>query len=110
MLTTPRPARGPANTTVPAPGARIGSSTDPARSTPRCPGSHGWGGGAKRRVTVGGPATGQPHRMIVRPEGAVGGRSPGVTTGTPAHAEDIGVEASVVANRLRTSATASRNG
>jgi hypothetical protein len=59
MLTTPTPATDPAKTTTPAPAASTASPGCPARSTPRCPASHGWGGGSKGRVTTGVPGSGQ---------------------------------------------------
>jgi hypothetical protein len=61
MLTTPRPARGPAYTTTPAAAARTVAPGIAARSTPRWPGSHGRGGGAKPRTTTGGPSRGHTH-------------------------------------------------
>src|SRR3954451_22141619 len=51
MLTTPRPATVPANTTRPAAAAVAFSPGRPARSTPRCPGSQGCGGGSNLLVT-----------------------------------------------------------
>src|SRR5690606_19137518 len=56
--TTPRPATGPAKRTTPGPAARTTASGDPARSTPRCPGSHRRGGGSNGLVTTTSPDSG----------------------------------------------------
>src|SRR5690242_17533011 len=63
--------------TTPAPAARTGSPAKPARSTPRCPGSHGCGGGANGRVTRSGPSTGDRHPTATTND--AGGRDEGST-------------------------------
>src|SRR5690349_15325832 len=83
MLTTPRPATSPANATTPAPAARTSSASAAPRSTPRCPGSHGCGGGSNPLVTTGRPASGHHHRPGAGPA-PVAGRS----TGTAGHGAD----------------------
>src|SRR5882672_4227399 len=77
MLTTPVPATLPANATTPDPAAYTVAPGVPARSAPRCPGSHGCGGGWNGRVTRGVPASGQRN--------APGGAAPGTggASGTP---------------------------
>jgi hypothetical protein len=58
MLMTPTPATVPAKAITPAPAASTTAPGDPARSTPRCPGSQGRGGGSNGRVTTMLPASG----------------------------------------------------
>src|SRR4051794_8079391 len=83
MLTTPRPATDPANATTPAPAASIADPGEPARSTPRCPASHGCGGGVKVRVTAGVPGVG--HRQ---PAPAGGAPYTARAVGPPAYAAE----------------------
>ncbi len=96
MLTAPVPATTPANATTPGPAASTCSPGVPARSTPRCPGSHGWGGARNALVITGLPASGQRYRGAVGGAGVVGaagarGRAGTVRAGCrstagPAHA------------------------
>jgi hypothetical protein len=84
MLTTPVPATVPANATTPGPAASTVPPAVPARSTPRCPGSHGRGGGWNGRVTRGCPASGQPNAAgRGRSGGGTGARSAGRLAGEP---------------------------
>ena len=62
-LTTPTPATRPANATRPAPAANTVPAGVPARSTPRCPGSHGCGGSSSpHRPETSPPGRYSPHR------------------------------------------------
>src|SRR5438874_9193294 len=99
MLTTPTPATVPANATVPGPAAYTVAPGVPARSTPRCPGSHGCGGGWNGRVTRGAPASG--HRNAPG-EGAGPG---GGAVGTTAHPAPVGdaADSSASGNRIASS-------
>ncbi|GAB3082384.1 hypothetical protein GCM10027186_46570 [Micromonospora schwarzwaldensis] len=47
---------------MPAPAARTSAPGAATRSTPRCPGSQGRGGGSNRRATRGGPGNGHRKR------------------------------------------------
>lgn len=70
MLTTPRPAIWPAKSTVPGPAASTVASGRAARSTPRCPGDQGCGGGSNRRTGRGLPSSGHRYGPAGRTAGA----------------------------------------
>src|SRR5947208_9814383 len=105
MLTTPTPATVPANATLPGPAAYTVAPGVPARSTPRCPGSHGCGGGWNGRVTRGAPASG--HRNAPgEGAGPGGGTGPGGgAVGTTAHPAPVGdaADSSASGNRIASS-------
>lgn len=73
----------PAKNTTPAPAARTTAPGGAARSTPRCPGSHGRGGGSNPRTGSGAPSRGQRK---IRPADRAGTRGGSGATGAAATA------------------------
>ena len=107
MVRTKRSTTLPANDTTPSVGASTGEPWVAARSTPRCPDSHGLAGGSKRCTACGFPASGHPQAREAGRGAADVGRGPASTAGrdtavppAPA-ATEPGVEA-LVASNMRT--------
>ncbi len=89
-LTTPRPATGPANATTPGPAATTASPERPERSTPRCPGSHGCGGGSNPRTTANGSSSGQTQEPATSPDRPGARAESSDTDGTAGGTREVG--------------------
>jgi hypothetical protein len=101
-LTQVVPATGPANTTLPAAGARTSSPTGAAMSMPRCPGPNGPARASNPRTN--GPPTGI-HKSGTRARSGTGtarGVRAEVGTGRPAVAAGMKPETNAMAVKSNT--------